>query len=604
MTADTTIFVCRGTGCVSANADLIMEGLVEELKKAGLDSIEVKQTGCHGFCEKGPIVVIEEGENTTLYTLVKPEDAERIVQLHLVNHTPIEELLYTDPETGEKAVGPDDIKFYSHQHRVILENCGHIDPESIADYKAVQGFVGLESALAKTPEEVIGIVLESGLRGRGGAGFPVGMKWKLCRQNESDKRYVVCNADEGDPGAFMDRSILEADPFKVIEGMTIAAYAIGADEGYVYARAEYPLAVSRLMTAIGKAQEEGYLGNDILGSGFSFDLHVKEGAGAFVCGEETALLESLEGKRGMPRPRPPYPAQKGLWGKPTIINNVKSLASVSVILREGEDFFKAIGSESSKGTAVFALTGKISNSGLVEVPMGATLREIVEVIGGGVPDGKALKAVQTGGPSGGCIPASMLDLTVDYESLQKAGSIMGSGGMVVMDEETCMVDVAKYFISFTQYESCGKCPPCRIGTKKMKDILEKITAGLGEPEDLELLEQIATTVKEGSLCQLGGTAPNPVLSTLRYFREEYEAHIIEGRCPAAVCKPLITFTIDADACIGCTLCAKNCPAGCIEGAPKETHVIDQSECVKCGMCHSVCPKNAVIKASHGRGGGD
>ncbi len=564
--------------------------------------LRLSEVGCIGTCCFEPLVSIQvHGNPPVAYGPVEGRTMGGLLD-SIITHKryPTEALLGSIGDAFGDVPSIWDHPVTATQKRIITENNGIIDPVELEHYISQGGFEGLKKALAMTPDEVIETVLESGLRGRGGAGFPSGRKWQMCRQNRTDKSYMVCNADEGDPGAFMDRSILEGDPYRLLEGLTTASYAIGADEAYIYARAEYPLAIKRLRIAIAKLEEVGFLGEDIMGSGFSLSIHIKEGAGAFVCGEETALLASIEGKRGMPRPRPPYPAQEGLWGKPTVINNVKSLASVPAIMRLGAEHFASIGSEGTKGTAVFALTGKVKYPGLVEVPMGTTIREIVEGIGGGVPDGGKLKAVQTGGPSGGCIPESMLDLPVDFESLQQAGAIMGSGGMVVMDEETCMVDVARYFISFTQYESCGKCPPCRIGTKKMKDILERICDGNGDPGDIEVLEEIGSTVRMGSLCQLGGTAPNPVLSTIKYFREEYEAHISDGRCPAAVCKPLVTYTIEPDECIGCTLCAKNCPVSCIAGAPKEAHVIDQHQCVKCGMCHSICPKDAVKKTSPGR----
>ena len=544
-----TIFVCHGTGCVSGRSVEIRLALEKEVEELGLDNVKVDFTGCHGFCEQGPIVVVEpEG---IFYTRVTVEDVPEIAQSHLRDGQPVERLFYRDPVSHQAVPYYRDINFYKKQHRLILRNCGHINPERIEDYIATGGYQSLRKVLFEmTPEQVIDEVKRSRLRGRGGAGFPTGLKWEFCRKSPGTEKYVICNADEGDPGAFMDRSIMEADPHTVIEGMAIAAYAIGATEGYIYIRAEYPLAVKRLRIALKQAEEKGFLGKDILGSGFSFRVHVKEGAGAFVCGEETALMASIEGKRGMPRPRPPFPAQSGLWGKPTNINNVKTLASIPVIIARGADWYASIGSEKSGGTAVFALTGKVANSGLVEVPMGVSLREIVYEIGGGVPNGKRLKAVQTGGPSGGCLPASMLDLPVDYESLTQAGSIMGSGGMVVMDEDICMVDIAKFFLSFTQVESCGKCVPCRLGTKQMLDILEDITNGRGKLEDVDLLEDLAKDIVAGSLCALGGTAPNPVLTTIRYFRDEYEEHIRKHYCRAAVCKGLVVAP-----------CSHVCPGG-------------------------------------------
>jgi NADH-quinone oxidoreductase subunit F len=534
-----TVFVCHGTGCISGKSVEIRLALEKEVGELGLDNVMVDFTGCHGFCEQGPIIVVEpEG---IFYTRVSVEDVPEIAQSHLRDGQPVERLFYRDPVSRQAVPNYKDINFYKKQHRLILRNCGHINPERIEDYIAMGGYQSLRKVLFEmTPEQVIDEVKRSRLRGRGGAGFPAGLKWEFCRKSPGKEKYLICNADEGDPGAFMDRSIMEADPHTVIEGMVIAAYAIGATEGYTYIRAEYPLAVKRLRIALKQAEEKGFLGKNILGSGFGFSVHVKEGAGAFVCGEETALMASIEGKRGMPRPRPPFPAQSGLWGKPTNINNVKTLASIPVIIARGADWYASIGSEKSGGTAVFALTGKIANSGLVEVPMGVSFQEIIYAIGGGVPNGKRFKAAQTGGPSGGCLPASLLNLPVDYESLTQAGSIMGSGGMVVMDEDTCMVDIAKFFIAFTQAESCGKCVPCRLGTKQMLDILEDITNGKGKLGDIDLLEDLAKDVIAGSLCALGGTAPNPVLTTIRYFRDEYEEHIKRRHCRAAVCKGLVT----------------------------------------------------------------
>lgn len=544
-----TVLVCQGTGCSSSKSEQIRLTLEDEARKAGLTNTKVDFTGCHGFCQQGPIVVVEpEG---TFYTHVKVEDAAEIVHSHLKDGKPVERLFYHDPVTNETIAKYSEIKFYQKQKRLILRNCGHINPERIDDYIAVGGYEALKKVLSQmSPEQVIDEVKRSGLRGRGGAGFPTGQKWQFCRREPGKEKYMICNADEGDPGAFMDRSTMEGDPNTVIEGMIIAAYAIGASEGYIYCRAEYPLAIKRLHVAIKQAEEHGFLGESILGSGFNFRLHIKEGAGAFVCGEETALMASIEGSRGMPRPRPPFPAQSGLWGKPTNINNVKTLASIPVIINQGAEWYAAIGTEKSKGTAVFALTGKIANSGLVEVPMGTTLREIIFDIGGGIPNGKRFKAVQTGGPSGGCLPASFLNSPVDYESLESAGSIMGSGGMVVMDEDTCMVDMARFFLAFTQLESCGKCIQCRWGTKQMLDILEDITSGRGRPDDIDLLIELSEAVKVGSRCGLGQTAPNPVLSTVRYFRDEYESHIKKLHCPAAVCKGLVKAP-----------CSHTCPAG-------------------------------------------
>ena len=585
-----TLHVCQGTGCVSSRSAEIQSALDEEILRHGISQrASVKLTGCHGFCQRGPIVTVEpEG---IFYTEVKPEDAAEIVQSHLVDGQPVARLFYTDPTTGEAIPHYRDITFYKEQQRVVLRNCGHIDPEKIEDYIESGGYRALRKALLEmTPDEVIADVRRSGLRGRGGAGFSTGQKWEFCRQAPGDKKYLICNADEGDPGAFMDRSLLEADPHAILEGMVIAAYAIGASEGYIYVRAEYPLAVQRVGTAMKQASERGFLGKNILGSGVDFDLHIKEGAGAFVCGEETALMMSIEGRRGMPRPRPPFPAVSGLWGKPTIINNVKSLATIPVIVERGADWFSSIGTERSKGTVVFALTGMVANCGLVEVPLGTTLRETIFSIGGGLVGDREFKAVQTGGPSGGCIPAGLLDTPVDYDSLTAAGSIMGSGGMVVMDDSTCMVDIARYFVNFTTSESCGKCVPCRLGTKQMLDILTDITEGRGKPGDVELLEELGQGIKSGSLCGLGQSAPNPVLSTIRYFRDEYEAHIHEKRCPALACRALIEYRIGEAKCVGCGLCKRNCAVEAISGEHKSPHVIDQSKCIKCGSCLTVCPK--------------
>jgi NADH:ubiquinone oxidoreductase subunit F (NADH-binding)/(2Fe-2S) ferredoxin len=592
-----TVFICRGTGCESSRSAKLHELLVEEVKRQGLsDKVLVKKTGCHGFCQQGPIVSIEpEG---TFYALVKEEDIPEIVESHLLKGETVERLFYVEPNTEERIPKYDDIPFYSHQHRIVLRNCGEIDPEEIDDYIGRGGYEGFKKAVTEmTPEQVIQEILDSGLRGRGGAGFPTGLKWKLGRNAPGNQKYVVANADEGDPGAFMDRSLLEADPHSVLEGIMIACYAIGADDGYIYVRHEYPLAVERFRSALDDARERGYVGRNVLGSDFSVEIHVKEGAGAFVCGEETALLASIEGKRGMPRPRPPYPTESGLWGKPTVINNIKSLASSSVIIAKGASWFAGVGSEKSKGTAVFALTGKVENSGLVEVPMGTTLRSIIFGIGGGIQNDAEFKAVQTGGPSGGCVPAASLDLPVDYDSLKDAGTMMGSGGMIVMDETTCMVDVARFFLSFAQEESCGKCAPCRIGTLQMLEVLDKIKAGEGEESDIDALEELALTVKEGSLCGLGQTSPNPVLTTLRYFRNEYEEHIREKKCRAMVCKALIKYWINPETCIACGACKRICPASAVSGEKDVVHVIDEELCIKCGACFEVCPPkaNAVEK---------
>ncbi len=585
-----TILVCEGTACVSSKAVDMREALAAEIKEVGLENVEVKRTGCHGFCQRAPVIIVQpEG---VFYAEGQLKDVPKIVHDHLQNNKPVQRLLYKHPETKERIINYLDIPFYEKQKRnVVLRNCGLIDPEVIEEYLDSGGYRALQKVISeKTPIQVIEDIKKSGLRGRGGAGFSAGMKWQFCYDAPGTQKYVICNADEGDPGAFMDRSVLEADPHAILEGMAIAGFAIGANYGYVYARAEYPLAIKRMRIAIEQARTMGYLGKNILGSDFDFEIKIKEGAGAFVCGEETALMASIEGKTGRPRPRPPYPAVSGLWGKPTIINNVKTLASVPLIMDKGADWFASMGTETCKGPAVFALTGNIENVGLVEVEMGATLREIIYGIGGGVQDGRPFKAVQTGGPSGGCLPASFLDTPVDFETLAKAGSIMGSGGMVVMDDHTCMVDIARYFLDFAEKESCGECVPCRLGTKQMLGILEDICAGNGRPGDIELLEELSQGIVSGSLCGLGQTAPNPVLTTLRYFREEYEAHIYEGRCPAGVCKPLISYYINNDLCVGCTVCAKNCSAKAITGERRGDHFIDQLACTQCGVCYEVCPK--------------
>jgi len=579
-----TVLICRGTGCESSKSSEIQASLEAELQDV---DIEIKFTGCHGMCQQGPIVIIEpEG---TFYANVKPNNAAEIAASLKEESQPVEKLFYRNPATNEQIQTYNKIPFYMKQKRLILRNCGHINPEQIADYVNIGGYQGLQKAIYEmTPTEIVAAVKESGLRGRGGGGFSTGTKWQFCQDAQGDAKYVLCNADEGDPGAFMDRSVLEGDPNAVLEGMAIAGIAIGAKQGYIYCRAEYPLAIKRLQVAINQAREQGYLGTAILGSDFDFDIEIFHGAGAFVCGEETALIISIEGNRGMPRSRPPYPAVSGLFGKPTLLNNVKTFANIPLIINNGAEWFASIGTENSKGTAVFALTGKIANSGLVEVPMGVTLREIIFDIGGGILDGKEFKAVQTGGPSGGCLPESFLDTPVDYDSLIAAGSMMGSGGMVVLDQDTCMVDMARYFLDFTEKESCGKCVPCRLGTKQMLTILEDITEGRGKPEDINLLEELAIGVKNGSLCGLGQTAPNPVLTTLKYFRDEYEAHIFHKTCPAKQCKEFITYHI-LDSCIGCGLCLRNCSANAISGEPKKLHWIDQELCHKCGVCYEVCP---------------
>jgi NADH-quinone oxidoreductase subunit F len=589
------VLICHGTGCASGGSPKVLEAFKEELRKKNLEKeVLVIATGCHGMCEFGPIVVVyPEG---TFYSRVNPEDVSEIVEEHLYKGRIVNRLLYKEPISAEKVCHYKEIPFYGKQHRVVLSNCGYINPDNIDEYISRDGYQALGKCLTEmSSAQVIDEMKKSGLRGRGGGGFPTGLKWSFCAASPGDKKYVICNADEGDPGAFMDRSILEGDPHAVIEGMMIGAYAMGADEGYIYCRAEYPLAIKRLQTAIRQATDYGLLGENVLGTDFNFSLHIKEGAGAFVCGEETALMASIEGQRGMPRPRPPFPAVKGLWGKPTNINNVETWANVPRIIQQGAECFAAMGTEKSKGTKVFALTGKVKNTGLVEVPMGITIREIVYDIGGGIIGDKKFKAVQIGGPSGGCLVDEHLDIPVDYESLTAAGAIMGSGGLVVLDEANCMVDTAKFFLEFTQRESCGKCVPCREGTKKMLDILTRITEGKGVPEDLDKLQYLGEQIKATSLCALGGTAPNPVLTTLKYFREEYEAHIFDKKCPAGACQSLLSYTIDPEKCIGCTKCARNCPVNCIAGKVKEPHVIDQTKCIKCGACMANCPVGAISK---------
>lgn len=589
------LLVCQGTGCVSSRSHHITEELKKHIKTHKLDKkVQVKLTGCHGFCERGPIVIVEP--DGIFYCNVKEKDAAEIVESHLVNGTLVERLFYKDPVTKKAIPRYADINFYKEQQRIVLRNCGHVNPESIDDYIETGGYQGLKKALTEmTPQQVIDEVSTSNLRGRGGAGFPTGRKWAGALKSTREPKFVVCNADEGDPGAFMDRSTLEADPHAVMEGMIICGYAIGSHQGYIYVRAEYPLAIKRLRIAIEQAKERGFLGDNILGSGFSFNLDIAQGAGAFVCGEASALMYSIEGKRGMPRVKPPRSVESGLWGMPTVLNNVKSFATIPVIMMNGGEWFAGIGSPNSPGTAVFALTGKITNSGLVEVPMGASLRHIIFDIGGGVLGGRQFKAVQTGGPSGGCLPADQLDLPVDFDSLDAAGSIMGSGGMVVMDERTCMVDVARYFLAFTQEESCGKCNPCRIGTELVLHVLERICKGEGRTGDIETLEEWSQTIIKGSLCGLGKSAPNPVLSTIRYFRDEYEAHINEKRCPGGICKELITFSIDEEKCKGCGLCAKNCPVDAITVIEKKKPVkLDQEKCIKCGTCYDACKFDAVV----------
>ncbi len=589
------VLVCGGTGCTSSNSAAIIEALEKEIEAKGLsDEIKVIRTGCFGLCALGPIMIVyPEG---CFYSQVQVEDVPEIVEEHLLKGRMVKRLLYDETvHSGDTIKSLNETNFYKKQKRVALRNCGVIDPENIDEYIAYDGYQALAKCLSEyTPEQVIDIVKRSGLRGRGGGGFPTGRKWELAAMNKADQKYVVCNADEGDPGAFMDRSVLEGDPHCIVEAMAICGYAVGATEGYVYVRAEYPIAVRRLQKAIEDARGYGLLGKDLFGSGFDFDLHIRLGAGAFVCGEETALMTSIEGNRGEPRPRPPYPAVKGLFGKPTTENNVETFANIPQIILNGPEYFSSMGTEKSKGTKVFALGGKINNTGLVEIPMGTTLREIIEEIGGGIPNGKKFKAAQTGGPSGGCIPADLIDTPIDYDNLTAIGCMMGSGGLIVMDEDNCMVDIAKFFLDFTVDESCGKCSPCRIGTKRMREILEKITSGKGTLEDIDKLEELAHYIKENSLCGLGQTAPNPVLSTLKFFREEYIAHVVDKRCPAGVCKALLNYYIDPDKCIGCGLCARACPVGAISGTIKSPHVIDVMKCIKCGACMDKCKKIKAI----------
>ena len=589
------IMICRGTGCSSARSEQIAVEFENQIKAHGLDKeIIVERTGCFGLCALGPIVIIYP--EASFYSMVKPEDIEEIVKEHLVKGRVVKRLLYAETVEEDRIKSINEVDFYKKQVRVALRNCGVINPENIDEYIAFDGYKALSKCLTELkPGEVIDIIKQSGLKGRGGAGFPTGTKWSFAAAAQGDQKYVCCNADEGDPGAFMDRSVLEGDPHAVLEAMTIAGYAIGGSQGYIYVRAEYPIAVKRLGIAINQARAYGLLGKNILGTDFSFDIEIRLGAGAFVCGEETALIASIEGQRGMPRPRPPFPANKGLFGKPTILNNVETYANVCTIINNGPEWFTSMGTEKSKGTKVFALGGKINHTGLVEVPMGTTMREIIYEIGGGCPNGKAFKAAQTGGPSGGCIPESKLDVPIDYDNLVALGSMMGSGGLIVMDEDNCMVDIARFFLEFTVDESCGKCTPCREGTKRMLEILNKITKGQGEMEDIDKLENLAKNIKNSALCALGQTAPNPILSTLRYFRDEYEAHIRDKKCPAGVCQALLQYTISKDKCKGCGICAKQCPATAISGKPKETYVIDQEKCIKCGVCMQKCPFKAISK---------
>ena len=591
------VLICGGTGCTSSGSKKLQETFQQQLEQNGLsEEVKIVQTGCFGLCALGPVVIVHP--DGTFYSRVTEEDVPEIVSEHLLKGRIVERLVYADGAevAANETPSLNDTAFYKSQHRVALRNCGVINPEVIDEYIAMDGYAALGKALTEmTPEDVIKTIMDSGLRGRGGGGFPTGLKWSLAAKNHADQKYVCCNADEGDPGAFMDRSVLEGDPHAVIEAMAIAGYAIGASQGYIYVRAEYPIAVGRLEIAINQAREYGLLGKDIFGTGFDFDLDIRLGAGAFVCGEETALMTSIEGNRGEPRPRPPYPAVKGLFGKPTILNNVETYANIPQIILKGADWFSSMGTEKSKGTKVFALGGKIRHTGLVEVPMGTTLRQVIEDIGGGIPNGKKFKAAQTGGPSGGCIPAEHMDIEIDYDNLISIGSMMGSGGLIVMDEDTCMVDIAKFFLEFTVDESCGKCTPCRIGTKRLLEMLQKITNGEGTLEDLDRMEALCYYIKQNSLCGLGQTAPNPVLSTLKFFRDEYVAHVVDKTCPAGVCKHLLSYEILEDKCKGCTACARKCPVGAISGSVKNPHSIDTAKCIKCGACIATCKFDAIIK---------
>ncbi len=590
------VLVCGGTGCTSSGSEKIITELENALKEKGLENeIKVVRTGCFGLCALGPIMIVyPEG---VFYSMVTPEDIPEIVEEHFLKGRVVKRLVYQETLTEDDGVKSlNEVDFYKNQHRIALRNCGVINPENIEEYIAYDGYKALGKVLTEMkPQEVIDEIKKSGLRGRGGAGFSTGMKWQFTADAQGDQKFVACNADEGDPGAFMDRSVLEGDPHSLIEAMAIAAYAVGADRGFVYIRAEYPIAVKRLNIAIEQAREYGLLGKNIFGTDFNFDMELRLGAGAFVCGEETALMTSIEGHRGEPRPRPPFPAVKGLWQKPTLLNNVETYANITAIINNGADWFNTIGTEKSKGTKVFAVGGKINNTGLVEVPMGTTLREVVYDIGGGIPNGKKFKAAQTGGPSGGCIPAHLIDTPIDYDNLVAIGSMMGSGGLIVMDEDTCMVDIAKFFLEFTVDESCGKCTPCRVGTKRLLEILNKITEGKGTLEDIDKLEELCYAIKDSAFCGLGQTAPNPILSTLKYFRDEYIAHVVDKKCPAGVCKALVSYKIDPEKCKGCSLCARNCPVGAISGKIKEPYVIDTDKCIKCGVCESACKFKAISK---------
>ncbi|TEB10009.1 NADH-quinone oxidoreductase subunit NuoF [Pelotomaculum propionicicum] len=590
----TQVMVCSGTACTSAASQDLRNGLQLEIERHGLkENVKVFKTGCFGFCQNGPIVMVHPGE--VFYCNVKPEDAKEIVETHLMGGQVVERLLYRNVD-NQVAQRMEDIHFFQAQTRIVLHNCGVINPEEIGEYIARDGYMALAEVIQKNnPREVIEAIKRSGLRGRGGAGFPTGRKWEMAAAQDVRPKYVLCNADEGDPGAFMDRSILEGDPHSVIEAMAVAGYCIGASQGYIYVRAEYPIAVKRLEIAIEQAREKGLLGKNLFGSSFDFDLGLRFGAGAFVCGEETALIHSVMGQRGEPRPRPPYPAQEGLWGKPTLINNVETYANIPAILRNGWEWYQGQGTAGSKGSKVFSLAGKINNTGLIEVPMGTTLRTIIFDIGGGIPGGKKFKAVQTGGPSGGCIPEKYLDMPIDYESLKEIGSMMGSGGMIVMNEDNCMVDIARFYLEFTQDESCGRCTPCRVGTKRLLETLKRITEGNGEIEDLELLEELSFDIRDASLCGLGQTAPNPVISTMRYFKDEYLAHIKDKNCPAGVCKELLNFVVDEEKCAACGICAKDCAAGAITGKPGEAYRIDPDKCSRCAACAAKCPKKAITR---------
>jgi len=589
------ILVCAGTGCIASESPKVHDALCHQLKKAALaDEVQVVKTGCFGFCEQGPIIKIYP--DNVFYVKVTADDVEEIINEHVIKGRTVERLLYHDPQKNQSEAEHRNIPFYQSQIRIALRNCGVIDPEKIEDYIAVRGYEALGQAIYdKKPQEIIDELKKSGLRGRGGAGFPTGLKWELSAKSKGDKKYVLCNADEGDPGAFMDRSILEGDPHSLLEAMAICGRVIGADEGVIYIRAEYPLAVERLRTAIAQAEEMGLLGDNILGSDFSFRISINLGAGAFVCGEETSLINSVQGMRGEPTMKPPFPAEKGLWQKPTNVNNVETYANIPQILLNGADWFSSIGTEKSKGTKVFALAGKINNVGLVEVPMGTTLHEVIYNIGGGIRNGKKFKAVQTGGPSGGCIPAQFIDMPIDYESLSAVGSMMGSGGMIVLDEDDCMVNIAKFYLEFTVEESCGKCTPCRIGNRRLLEILERITEGKGTEKDLDTLRELGEIIRDCSLCGLGQSAPNPVISTIKYFYDEYKAHVIDKKCPAGSCTHLLQYTVIPEKCIGCTLCARNCPVSCISGERKKVHEIDQDRCIKCGVCMAKCPVGAITR---------